>query len=299
MLPTKRILAVTVKFLLGIVAILWLATAPPVQAQCGSQASSCKNCHEVQGQLPVNNDGTSWHQSHAFGDFCAVCHAGNSQVMDAESAHTGLVAPMEDVKAACQQCHTDDLMERAQVYASVLAVEVGVKGEDTGAPSKVGGEEAVPSEESSTEMSAPMPLVGEQPMVDYVEQYQRSVQAEGKINWGNSILGLMVLILLLFGGLFVYLNEKKRRGGAKSMPESLEVETSIGPQDYPPDVLELLPLLTGLNPVGRRALKMLLQNPDAASELLHSLSRLDPDLIRRVRALGRESRALLLVLAGD
>jgi len=29
----------------------------PVQAQCGSQASSCKNCHEVQGQDPVNGDG--------------------------------------------------------------------------------------------------------------------------------------------------------------------------------------------------------------------------------------------------
>ncbi|MEJ2352930.1 MAG: hypothetical protein P8Y03_24345, partial [Anaerolineales bacterium] len=37
-------------------------------AQCGSQASSCKNCHEVQGEDPVNNDGTGWHESHAFGD---------------------------------------------------------------------------------------------------------------------------------------------------------------------------------------------------------------------------------------
>ena len=37
---------------------LWLATAQPVKAQCGSQASSCKNCHEVQGQDSVNSDGT-------------------------------------------------------------------------------------------------------------------------------------------------------------------------------------------------------------------------------------------------
>ena len=49
----------------------------PAQAQCGSQASSCKNCHEVQAQAPVNTDGTGWHQSHAFGDFCYICHAGN------------------------------------------------------------------------------------------------------------------------------------------------------------------------------------------------------------------------------
>ena len=43
---------------LVVVASIFLATATPAQAQCGSQASSCKNCHEVQGQDPVNADGT-------------------------------------------------------------------------------------------------------------------------------------------------------------------------------------------------------------------------------------------------
>ena len=61
---------------------LWSSTNN-AQAQCGSQASSCKNCHEVQAQDPVNNDGTGWHQSHAFGDFCYLCHAGNNQSMAA------------------------------------------------------------------------------------------------------------------------------------------------------------------------------------------------------------------------
>ena len=28
---------------------------PAVQAQCGTQASSCKNCHEVQAKDPVNS----------------------------------------------------------------------------------------------------------------------------------------------------------------------------------------------------------------------------------------------------
>ena len=73
----------TVVFAIGI----FLATATPASAQCGSQASSCKSCHEVQGEMPVNADGTGWHQSHAFGDFCYICHAGNNQGKEKAAAH--------------------------------------------------------------------------------------------------------------------------------------------------------------------------------------------------------------------
>ena len=68
--------------LLITVGIFLLLPAQPVSAQCGSQASSCKNCHETQAKDPVNNDGTAWHTSHAFGDFCYLCHAGNNQATD-------------------------------------------------------------------------------------------------------------------------------------------------------------------------------------------------------------------------
>ena len=44
-------------------------------AQCGSQASSCKNCHEVKGENAVNAKG-DWHISHAFGDFLRVLPCG-------------------------------------------------------------------------------------------------------------------------------------------------------------------------------------------------------------------------------
>lgn len=111
--------------LLVIAASIWLGSATPANAQCGSQASSCKNCHEVQGEMPVNADGTGWHQSHAFGDFCYICHAGNQQATDAAAAHEGMVPPLSDVNAACQQCHVADLDDRAQVYATALGVEVG------------------------------------------------------------------------------------------------------------------------------------------------------------------------------
>ena len=98
-------------------------TAQPAQAQCGSQASSCKSCHETQGQMPVNTNG-QWHTVHAFGDFCEFCHAGNVQAKTKDDAHVGLVAPLDDVKAGCQSCHPTDYMDKAQVYASTLGVEV-------------------------------------------------------------------------------------------------------------------------------------------------------------------------------
>ena len=116
------------------VAALWLAIGQPVEAQCGTQASSCKNCHEVQGELPVNNDGTGWHESHAFGDFCYVCHAGNQQATDMTEAHTGMVAPLSDIDASCKMCHAADLQDRAMVYASILNVSLGDGGSASSEP---------------------------------------------------------------------------------------------------------------------------------------------------------------------
>ncbi|HUH96366.1 MAG TPA: hypothetical protein VLZ89_03350, partial [Anaerolineales bacterium] len=78
MQPKKLFLMpVTAGILIVIVSSIALLLTQAAHAQCGSQASSCKNCHEVQGKKPVNNDGTAWHTSHAFGDFCYICHGGN------------------------------------------------------------------------------------------------------------------------------------------------------------------------------------------------------------------------------
>ena len=108
------------------VCAIALIAAQPAQAQCGSQASSCKNCHETQSKLPVNNDGTGWHGSHAFGDFCYICHGGNNQATDETAAHAGMVAPMSDVQAACAQCHPNDLQARADVYAVQRSADTAV-----------------------------------------------------------------------------------------------------------------------------------------------------------------------------
>ncbi len=279
---------------------LWISTSP-VQAQCGSQASSCKNCHEIQGQDPVNSDGTGWHQSHAFGDFCYVCHAGNNQSMVAEEAHAGMVPPMSDVKAACQACHPADLMERSQVYAAALGVEIGT-GDGSTSSAASGSAPAEPSAEQSADPpAAGAVVVASSEVIDYNQRYAETVLGQRTINWGNVILWVLLIATLVGGSAFVYWNERRLRGlplVSKRVPAAAAVEIPVV-EGYSSEVTALLPFLARLNPVGLHALKRLLQHPDDAAELLHHLSQLDPNLVKNIRSLDPASRNLLLALAGD
>jgi hypothetical protein len=278
---------------------LWLSSGP-VYAQCGSQASSCKNCHEIQGQDPVNNDGTGWHQSHAFGDFCYVCHAGNNQSMVAEEAHAGMVPPMSDVKAACQACHPGDLMERSQVYATALGVEIGAGGGTAGSS---GGDSApaAPSGEQPAAPPAAAVVIANSDVIDYNQRYAETVLGQRTINWGNVVLWLLLTATTAGGGAFVYWNERRLRGlpliSKRAAPPAMAEIPIV--EGYSKEVSALLPLLSQLNPVGLHALKRLLQNPEDASTLLVNLSQLDPILLQRMRTLDPSSRNLLLALAGD
>ncbi len=61
-------------------------------------------------------------------------------------------------------------------------------------------------------------------MVDYNERYDEVVLGKRTINWGNVILAMMIVMLVAGGGVFVYANERNRRGlpfmGAKAVPSS-------------------------------------------------------------------------------
>jgi len=287
-----------------IAAAFTLLQPQPASAQCGSQASSCKSCHEVRAEDPVNADGTGWHQSHAFGDFCYICHAGNNQSTVKEEAHAGMVPPLSDTKAACQQCHPDDLDARVQVYASVLGVTPG-----EGAPPSGGGDgdapapaEQAPAPAPAAAAPAPAEMVVDSTASGEVVDYNKIYAGESETNWGNVILVVMIVLMGLGGGAFVYFNERKLRGlplkaAASSAGQPAPALPKI--EGVPPEVVALLPGIAQLTPVGRHALRRLLENPQEASELLHSLSRLDPELVKRIRSLDRESRALLLALGGD
>lgn len=297
---------------LGVLLAAGLLVFWPVQeasAQCGSQASSCKNCHEVQGQDPVNADGTGWHQSHAFGDFCYLCHAGNPQSPDETAAHEGMVPPMSDVQAGCQSCHPADLMERAEVYATALGVEIGTGGGaaagSSGEASSAGGAQASAGGESAT--STPGIVVdsgGSADIIDYNQRYEETVLGKRVVNWGNVILWVLIAATALGGGAFVYFNERKLRGlpalpSVRPQPAEEAPAAQVKVPGYPDEVSATLPLIARLNPVGLAALKRLLENPEEANELLLSLSRLDPQLVRRVRSMDRDTRALLLALSNS
>ncbi len=244
---------------------IWLATAHPVSAQCGSGVSSCKNCHEVQGKKPVNNDGTPWHQSHAFGDFCNVCHGGNSQSMDKTAAHTGLVPPLSDVKASCQQCHANDLMARAQVYATKLGVTLGSGSstQATSAPAQTttpAAAAAAPAPVAGSAVTTTSLAVNDPNLVDYTRNYDQIVLGEKPTNWGNVILLVVIGIVGVGGGGFVAANEKWVKfsfGDTKKVGD-----------EYPSEVVDMLPDLTKLNPRTRKSMKKILDKPEKTEKVL-------------------------------
>jgi hypothetical protein len=244
---------------LVIAASVFLTTATTASAQCGSQASSCKNCHEVQGEMPVNADGTSWHQSHAFGDFCYICHAGNNQATDKAAAHEGMVAPLSDVKASCQQCHVADLDARAQVYATTLGVEIG-----SGAAPTLGADVAAAPVSAESAPSAASDscndiVVNDPNAVDYAASYDEIVLGKKPFNWGNSILIGLIGLMLVGGGGFVATREKLVN---VKFGDTRKVEV-----EYPADVVEMLPKIAGLKAGTRKALKNVLEHKKADKAL--------------------------------
>jgi len=260
---------IAVGVFLSLTAAIWLAFAPPAKAQCGSQASSCKNCHEVQGELSVNSDGTSWHQAHAFGDFCYICHAGNNQATDKDEAHAGMVPPLSDIKASCMQCHPSDLEERAQVYATTLGIELGAGGETAApagdaasAPASDSGSAAAPSASAGVPLTAELD-VDDPNLVDYVKNYDEIVLGKKPTNWGNVILILLILLGIVGGGGFILSNENlvKVKFGDLKEPDG----------EYPADVVDMLPSLSELKPKNRQSLNKLLGYPKKTEKVLDAI----------------------------
>jgi len=296
------------------VGALVLMTPSPAAAQCGSQASSCKNCHEVQGQLPVNAIG-DWHISHAFGDFCQFCHAGNVQAMEAETAHQSMVAPLADPVASCGACHPTDAHVLAVVYGTALGVEVGTGGGGTAAtsPTAVANQPCPPA---AVDVAASLPAAD---IIDYNTQYAQTVEGQGELQPGNLILGALIVLIVLGGGGFVLRNERRRRMTstaaevATSLSVTPEASQSSGmdvphsgtqapatPAKVPEQEFSaLLPAIAALDPAGRRALGQLLQDAETASDLFRRLAQLDPNMLRTLRSLDQNTRELLLALSKD
>jgi hypothetical protein len=262
-MPHFRI-RIFIPFVLGISLLVGFYLLLPTQeakAQCGSQASSCKNCHEVQGQDPVNNDATAWHESHAFGDFCYICHGGNNQSADKTLAHTGMVSPLSDIQASCMQCHPNDLQEKAQVYATALGVTIG---EASIAPTS--NTITAITQTITTSSSGPCPLggteltVNDPNLVDFKQNYNEIVLGKKPINWGNIILVGMICVMVVGGGGFIAWNEK--------LVKVTFGETKTVQAEYPAEVVDMLPDISTVSPSSRKILSNVLKNPKKAENLL-------------------------------
>ncbi len=245
-----------------------LAMVQPVHAQCGSQASSCKNCHEVQGKDPVNSDGTSWHQAHAFGDFCYICHGGNNQATDETAAHQGMVPPLSDVQAACAQCHPNDLQARAEVYAKALGVTVQMGGaaapaSGSSSTSATPTAQAAPVQAAAPAAAAP---VNSANLMDYVQRYDETVQGRSPTNWGNVILLVMIAAMVIGGGGLVLRREHLVRVSFR--------DTKAVEGEYPADVVDMVPDIAKLKPGSRKSLQRMLKKPAQAGDLLDAVDKM-------------------------
>jgi hypothetical protein len=271
------------------------------RAQCGSQASSCKNCHEVKGEAAVNAKG-DWHISHAFGDFCEFCHAGNVAATDQAAAHEGLVTPLGDVKANCSSCHADDFETRAEKYAAALGVTIGASSTKPPAASTGSKPSSQPpaSQPPAQVETAPKPAIvmpAKTEMVDYT-------QPSGTVNMGNVIAALLLIITVVGGGAFVYWNEKRLRKAkmlvaASAVAQSAGEETIAALDQLPPDVVKLLPTLKQLDPRTLKALRIILSDRKRGEDLLQSLSVINFTVLDEMKRLDKKELSLLLALAAE
>ncbi|MDM8531857.1 hypothetical protein QUF63_11855 [Anaerolineales bacterium HSG25] len=316
------------------IGLIW--SADPVNAQCGSSASSCKTCHETQGKDPVNAEG-EWHTQHAFGDFCEFCHAGNVQATEQEAAHQGLALPMEDIAASCQGCHPQDLTERGEKYAAILGIELGAdsSGGNSGNSGDSGDSDSGEGDSSGEDDNASItgvapPLGGEE--IDYNLLYAASIAPQPLVsNWGNLILMLMIAVtgVAFFltawswegwgqvAAAWINDNVKIVSDAAINASVDMPVETVDVPTDdseatsapSPTELanlfeqnLELKNLWTKLahsDSTLLNDLNQILSNEEQGSTLLHAVSRLDLKLATSLKQLNEQERALLMAVAKE
>ncbi len=298
-----------------------LLAVPPAQAQCGSSASSCKNCHEVNAEYPVNGSG-EWHISHAFGDFCAFCHAGNVQALEQDLAHEGMIYPLSDPQGSCQSCHPTDYMEQAQVYAVALGVDLSAgEGSESGIS---GGGDADPADVPPQPIPAPGERHASGALIDYNRRYEIEVLGQFDTSVvGNAILVVVGVLLLIVGAALVWHFEKfgealrkaravpgddwrklaysgayDVRGPVISSLPTVPVSVAV-PAPAKPASASLVALpkgVEGLDTATQEVLRRLLADPEHGAAILRALGRLDPALIEALQSLNKKDRALLLAI---
>ena len=287
-----------------LLAMIAIVSGPrPAAAQCGSSASSCKNCHETQKQDPVNTKG-AWHTQHAFGDFCEFCHAGNVKAKDEASAHAGMLDPLADVKGSCQSCHPNDYMDRAKTYADALGKTIGT----STAPAATTPVTATAATSSTLPCGPAAPTGGE--TIDLNKIYA-GTDSTTPSNIGNIVLvGLIGVIALLLVGLVFYYEHPIERSAlafrqllampvlAAATPEGTVLDMQPGAARRP-ELEALMSQLASSDPAAVRAVSQLLSDRENGPRVLKALSHMDLNALTELGESDQKALAALLALAKE
>lgn len=101
--------------------------------------------------------------------------------------------------------------------------------------------------------------------MDYVQRYETIVLGKHSTNWGNVTLIVLISLLVVGGGGFVLYNEN----WISITTENLEPL----PEGHPAEIVAMFPKLKALNAKGRQGLEKLIEDPEAANELLDVMGR--------------------------
>jgi hypothetical protein len=315
---SPRLFKLLVLITIGLALPSMVLMATPQQdasAQCGSQASSCKNCHEVQGKDPVAKKG-QWHIDHAANDYCEFCHAGNVQATDKDKAHVGMVKPGDNLKTSCGgMCH-QDYQARADKYIAVGMKAGGGAAQPPAAPTASSGGQAPAATtlaaqptQSATQpaQSKPAALPPASGQIVDFNQPKPSLEANpSTVNVGNIVLGVLVVLMLIVGVVIVFSGEGglRKLTAWQAQPAVASAYRGTPLPDHwadlvkaKPELAVVLPMLAKAESRTIKAIARVLSDPSHGDEALQALGKIDLKLIEDVRKLGPRERELLLALA--
>jgi hypothetical protein len=246
--------------------------------------------------MPINAKGV-WHTAHAFGDFCEFCHAGNAKSKDKAAAHTGMLAPLADVKGACQSCHPNDYLDRAKKYSDALGKPIG-----TGAvPVSTSPTSGTTTTTANNPSCGPAAPTGGQ-TIDLNKVYA-GLGETSSINTGNLILGgLIAMVMFLLLGLVFYYEHPVQRGIAAfrqllASPVSTPASENLGVTN--PELGTLMTQLSSSDPATLRALRVLLADRENGPKLLQALSHTDLNALGQLGERDQKTLTALLNLAKE
>ena len=114
-------------------------------------------------------------------------------------------------------------------------------------------------------------VVDDPNVTNYAQSYDEIVLGKKPVNWGNMILMGMIGVMVVGGGGFVITREKLvnvKFGDTRKVDD-----------EYPADVVEMLPKIAGLKADARKSLKNVLDNKkaDKVLDLMDAVVRKDEE----------------------